>query len=79
MSTVRQLCWKSWFPPGLENLERWETIFQSGKSQGILPKILENQEILTLENGNKYGKSLGNLAVRKIKTMEIWCYTLNEK
>ena len=24
------------FPLGLENLEKWEGIFQSGKSQGIL-------------------------------------------
>ena len=33
-----------WFPPGLENLEKWEGIFQSGKSQGILLKILEKSE-----------------------------------
>ena len=32
----------SWFPPGLEigeNLEKWEGIFQSGKSQGILSRL----------------------------------------
>ena len=31
-----------WFPPGLEireNLEKWEGIFQSGKSQGILSRL----------------------------------------
>ena len=55
-------CITTWFPPGLEigeNLEKWEGIFQSGKSQGILsrleksgksqgilPKILEKQENL---------------------------------
>ena len=42
-----------WFPPGLEireNLEKWEGIFQSGKSQGILPKILEKQGNLNLKN-----------------------------
>ena len=56
----------SWFPPGLEigeNLEKWEGIFQSGKSegilsrleksrinQGILLKILEKSEKNILEN-----------------------------
>ena len=47
-----------WFPPGLEireNLGKWEGIFQSGKSQGILSRleksgnfaqILEKQENL---------------------------------
>ena len=32
----------TWFPPGLENrenLEKWEGIFQSGKSQGILSRL----------------------------------------
>ena len=32
------------FPPGLENLEKWGGIFQSGKSQGILTR-LESQKI----------------------------------
>ena len=27
------------FPLGLENLEKWEGIFQSGKSQGILTRL----------------------------------------
>ena len=35
-----------WFPPGLENLEKCEGISQLGKSQGILPKILEKSEKL---------------------------------
>ena len=41
------------FPLGLEigeNLEKWEGIFQSRKSQGILPKILEKQENLNKKN-----------------------------
>ena len=29
----------SGFPLGLENLEKWEGIFQSGKSQGILTRL----------------------------------------
>ena len=50
----------TWFPPGLEmreDLEKWEGIFQSGKSQGfcqdwksILLKILEKSEKMILEN-----------------------------
>ena len=34
--------WYSWFPLGMENMEnlgKWEGIFQSGKSQGILPRL----------------------------------------
>ena len=27
------------FPLGLENLEKWEGIFQSGKSRGILNRL----------------------------------------
>ena len=55
----------TWFPPGLEireNLEKWEGIFQSGKSQGILLKILEKLEKITLENLKEYWKSQGNLS-----------------
>ena len=29
---------KAGFPPALENLEKWDNFFQSGKSQGILKK-----------------------------------------
>ena len=29
----------SWFPHRLENLEKWENCFQSGKSQGILNRL----------------------------------------
>ena len=36
-----------WFPLGLG---KWESIFQSGKGQGILPKILEKSEKIILEN-----------------------------
>ena len=49
MSDLKNQTIVTWFPPGLEireNLEKWEGIFQSGKSQGILPKILEKQEKL---------------------------------
>ena len=35
----------SGFPLGLENLEKWEGIFQSGKSQGILNKLEKSGKI----------------------------------
>ena len=33
------------FPFGLENLEKWEGIFQSGKSQGILNRLEKSGKI----------------------------------
>ena len=33
------------FPLGLENLEKWEGIFQSGKSQGILIRLEKSGKI----------------------------------
>ena len=33
------------FPPGLENLEIWEGIFQSGKSQVILNRLKKSGKI----------------------------------
>ena len=33
------------FPLGLENLEKWEGIFQSGKSQGILKRLEKSGKI----------------------------------
>ena len=60
----------SMVPTGTGKHGKCETIFQSAKIQGILPKIPEN--------GNKYWKSQQNLAVRKVKTMEIGWHTLNK-
>ena len=42
---------KSGFPLGLENLEKWEGIFQSGKSRGILNRLEKS------ENHTKYWKT----------------------
>ena len=42
------------FPLRLENLEKWESIFQSGKSQGILNR-LEKLEKMT-QNTGKFSK-----------------------
>ena len=48
---------KSGFPLRLENLEKWESIFQSGKSQGILNRL------------EKSGKMIQNtLKMRKFQT-----------
>ena len=49
----------SWFPPGLENrenLEKWEGIFQSGKSQGILLRLERIGDFT--QNTGKIGKKL---------------------
>ena len=36
---------KTGFPLGLENLEKWQGIFQSGKSQGILIRLEKSGKI----------------------------------
>ena len=38
-------CTVTGFPLGLENLEKWEGIFQSGKSQGILNRLEKSGKI----------------------------------
>ena len=51
------ILWDSWFPPGLEireNLEKWEGIFQSGKSQGILSRLEKSGNFA--QNTGKTGK-----------------------
>ena len=42
------------FPLGLENLEKWEGIFQSGKSQGILNRLEKSGKIT--QNTGKLGE-----------------------
>ena len=46
---------------------------QTGKVREFYPKYWKNQKM-----GINTGKVVGNLAVRKVKTMQIWCYTLNK-
>ena len=41
----------SGFPLGLENLEKWEGIFQPGKSQGILNRLEKSRK--TTQNTGK--------------------------
>ena len=57
-----------------------EGIFQSGKSQGIYPKILEKSEKNCTGKMKKYWKSQGNLsASNSEKTLQIWYHALNKK
>ena len=53
------------FPLGQENLEKWELIFQSGKSQGILNR---------LEMSRKIGQNTGK--VREFLTNVIYNFLL---
>ena len=41
----RRIPTRTGFPLGLENLEKWEGIFQSGKSQGILNRLEKSGKI----------------------------------
>ena len=50
------------FPLGLENLEKWEGIFQSGKSQGILNRL------------EKSGKNSQNTGKLREFQKKIICY-----
>ena len=53
-----KVCRPSWFPLGLENPEKRETIFQSGKSQGIL---------LTLEKSGNFTQNTGKSEKDRLK------------
>ena len=49
----------SGFPLGLENLEKWEGIFQSGKSQGILNRLEKSgKSHKILENSGNFRQIL---------------------
>ena len=50
------------FPLGLENLEKWEGIFKSGKSQGILNR---------LEKSGKITQNTGKLREFEINIIDI--------
>ena len=49
----------SGFPPELENLEKWEGIFQSGKSQGILNRLEKSGKIT--QNTRKFREFQTNI------------------
>ena len=45
VSTLVAIFIQTGFPLGLENLEKWEGIFQSGKSPGILNRLEKSGKI----------------------------------
>ena len=55
----REFPCQSGFPLGLENLEKWEGIFQSGKSQGILNRLEKSGK--SQGKSHKILEKLGNL------------------
>ena len=65
--SLRRLCFyrclSAGFPLGLENLEKWKGIFQSGKSQGILNR---------LEKSGKITQNTGKL--REFELNIIWYF-----
>ena len=65
MTKMNGLSSKTGFPLGLENLEKWEGIFQSGKSQGILNR---------LEKSGKITQNTGKL--REFEINIIWYFYL---
>ena len=81
-----------WFPPGLEireNLEKCESIFQSGKSQGILSRLEKSGNFYSKYWKNwkklywKIEKNTGKIRevcqTLTVKTQQIWYHTLNKK
>ena len=48
------------FPLGLENLEKWEGIFQSRKSQGILNRLEKSEKIIQ-NSGKLRGGEINNM------------------
>ena len=62
----------TWFPLGLENrenLEKWEGIFQSGKSQGILSRLEKSGNFT--QNTGKIRKKLCWKIEKKKKNWKI--------
>ena len=57
-----EIAYSTGFPLGLENLEKWEGIFQSGKSQGILNRL------------EKSGKATPNTGKLREFQKKIICY-----
>ena len=81
----------AWFPPGLEirkNLENGKAfssqgilsrLEKSGKSQGILLKILEKLEKIYWKIEKNTGKVREICQPVIVKTLQIWYHTLNKK
>ena len=62
------------FPLGLENLEKWEGIFQSGKSQGILTRLEKSGKIT--QNTGKLREFQTNIICYSSVTAKLICILL---
>ena len=62
------------FPLGLENLEKWEGIFQSGKSQGILTRLEKSGKIT--QNTGKLREFQTNIVCYSSVTAKLICILL---
>ena len=65
---------KTGFPLGLENLEKWEGIFQSGKSQGILTRLEKSGKIT--QNTGKLREFQTNVICYSSVTAKLICILL---
>ena len=64
----------SGFPLGLENLEKWEVILQSGKSQGILTRLEKSGKIT--QNTGKLREFQPNIICCSLVTAKLICILL---
>ena len=72
----------AWFPPGLENLVKWEGIFQSGNfvKTGKVRENLGNFTQNTARIRKIYPGKLREICQSLIvKPLQIWYHTLNKK
>ena len=79
----------SWFPLELEDLEKWESIFQSAKSRGILLRLKRPgnfpqntgkiRKKLYWKIEKNTGKVLEICQPIIVKTLQIWSHALNKK
>ena len=64
------------FPLGLENLEKWEGIFQSGKSQRILNRLEKSGKIT--QNTGKLREFQTNIICYSSVTAKVICILLTK-
>ena len=84
-----KLC--TWFPRGLENLEKWGNIFQSEKKSGNFAKTGKVREFYPKYWEKSEKNYTGKLKTKKywkvreicqtgiVKTLQMWYHTLNKK
>ena len=65
-------------PTGTGKPGKWEDFFQSGKSQGILLKILEKSEKIIYWKTEKNTRKVREICqLLIVKTLQIWYHALN--